>query len=166
MKRQSIGFTIVEVLIIVAIIGILTTITSLVYTGIQRQAREAGIKSDFETTTARIDRYRSEKGEYPRAGGSVGDAELLAAGIEVQRSLYSESANNYLYCASVDGQSYALVARGISDIVYAFGTNRPFTQYSAYPLSNSTQVCESLVGANAYIRYGYMSSGGWRSWAP
>lgn len=43
------GFTIVELLIVIVIIGILATVTAIVYSGIQANARDTSVLSDLDT---------------------------------------------------------------------------------------------------------------------
>lgn len=164
MKRYSAGFTIVEILIIIVVIGILATITVLSFNGVQQQAREAGIKSDFEASAARIERYRSEKGEYPPVPSSS-DANLLAANIEIQKSLFSTEVNNYLYCVSSDGQSFAFAGQSLSRLTYAYGTAREFGRYTSQALANYVEMCNALTGMGSGYRYGYVTNGGWRTWS-
>lgn len=164
MKRLTSGFTIVEILIIIVVIGILASITVLSYNGIQQQAREAGIKADLETASSRLDRYRSEKGEFPPVGSDP-DLALREANIEVQRSLYSTEQDTYLYCVSADGQRFAFVVKGVNNISYTMGMNRKLERiFEMAPGSHAT-VCNGLTGPNSGARLGYVVGTGWRNWS-
>ncbi len=66
-KLFSRGFTIVELLIVIVVIGILAAISMVSYTGVQNRARDARRLSDMKTITTALERYKIDHGEYPRA---------------------------------------------------------------------------------------------------
>lgn len=59
------GFTIVELLIVIVIIGILAAITIVAYNGIQERARTTTIQSDINQVHKLIELYYAKNGEYP-----------------------------------------------------------------------------------------------------
>lgn len=59
------GFTIVELLIVIVVIGILAAITVVAYSGIQERARSAGILSNIRQVQKYIEAYNVENGSYP-----------------------------------------------------------------------------------------------------
>ena len=61
------GFTIIELLIVIVIIGILVAITAVAYNGVTKQAKEATAKSDLKqaSTQLEIDRTKSSNNQYP-----------------------------------------------------------------------------------------------------
>ena len=65
------GFTIVELLIVIVVIGILAAISIVAYNGVQNSARTAQMQSDFRNIKQAIEMYRTENGVYPNcvAGG-------------------------------------------------------------------------------------------------
>lgn len=63
--RRSSGFTIVELLIVVVVIGILATITIVSYTGIQSRAREAQMKSNLANVYTQLSVDKVYNGAYP-----------------------------------------------------------------------------------------------------
>ena len=64
MRRR--GFTLVEVLIVVIILGILGTVVSQVYSAAARNAREAALVTNLIGIRGVIQTYRSKfKGRYP-----------------------------------------------------------------------------------------------------
>ncbi|MDO8335901.1 MAG: prepilin-type N-terminal cleavage/methylation domain-containing protein [Candidatus Saccharibacteria bacterium] len=68
MKNKS-GFTIVELLIVIVIIGILAALVITAYNGIQQRARDAKRLSDIRAVARIVESYYSEKGSYPTTGG-------------------------------------------------------------------------------------------------
>src|SRR5687768_9115738 len=64
MTYKSRGFTIVELLIVIVVIGILAAITIVAYNGIQNRARETSLKSDLVNIAKQIEMYHAD-GDYP-----------------------------------------------------------------------------------------------------
>jgi type II secretion system protein G len=64
-RRCSKGFTLLELLVVLAIIGILTAIGVAAFSAAQLRARDAQRKSDLKTIASALERYRSKNGTYP-----------------------------------------------------------------------------------------------------
>lgn len=72
MKLQTLkdqkGFTIVELLIVIVVIGILAAITIVAYTGVQNNARKADAQSMAKEIANKVEIYAAEnEGAYPAA---------------------------------------------------------------------------------------------------
>lgn len=65
MLRRTPGFTIVELLIVIVVIGILAAITIIAYTGIQGRARDSQRLSDMEAIMKALENYKTNNGTYP-----------------------------------------------------------------------------------------------------
>lgn len=65
-KKQA-GFTLVELMIVMAIIGVLVTVAIPSYLGAVRQAREAVLKEDLHTLRSAIDSYTADKQKAPQS---------------------------------------------------------------------------------------------------
>ena len=63
--RAQRGFTLMELIIVVAIIGILATIAVPALRNAPQRAREAVLKEDLFTMRSCIDQYLGDKGHYP-----------------------------------------------------------------------------------------------------
>lgn len=59
------GFTIVELLVVIVIIGILATITVVSYRGIQQKAIIASLKSDLSNASTKLKLFEISNGIYP-----------------------------------------------------------------------------------------------------
>jgi general secretion pathway protein G len=59
------GFTLLELIVVIAIIGILATIAMPALKDMPRRASEAVLKTDLRTMRDVIDQYYGDKGRYP-----------------------------------------------------------------------------------------------------
>jgi general secretion pathway protein G len=66
-KTQDAGFTLVELMIVMAIIGILATLAIPSYVTAIRHAREAVLKEDLHVMRAAIDSYTMDKQKAPQS---------------------------------------------------------------------------------------------------
>jgi general secretion pathway protein G len=64
--RQS-GFTLIELIVVVAIIGILATIAVPAMRTAPQRAREAALKEDLFTLRSCLDQFHADRGRYPAA---------------------------------------------------------------------------------------------------
>lgn len=67
MKRQDAGFTLVELMIVMAIIGVLAMVAVPSYISAIKHAREAVLKEDLHTLRAAIDSYTMDKQKAPQS---------------------------------------------------------------------------------------------------
>jgi len=67
LNRSAFGFTLVELLVVLAILALLISIaTPRYFNGIDR-AKESALKQDLATLRESIDQYYADKGKYPTA---------------------------------------------------------------------------------------------------
>jgi prepilin-type N-terminal cleavage/methylation domain-containing protein len=123
----SAGFTIIELLIVIVVIGILAAITIVAYNGIQDRASETRSQADIRNVQTIVEKYAAENGNYPSTGGLStvrsddncfagtsqidwipGVAEKLPQSVQNPGKGRSGLGGCYLY--SSDGTSYVLSA--------------------------------------------------------
>lgn len=68
--KKTSGFTIVELLIVVVVIGILAAIVTVAYTGITQRANDSKRSAELRSIAAAIDLYYIDNGGYPRCGAT------------------------------------------------------------------------------------------------
>lgn len=110
MKRsllQSRGFTVVELIVVIVVIGILAGIVTLSYQGIQRNTREATLHGDLRETAQEIEAYRSQNSRYPKYLGAINN--LQGASPSDTTTL------EYAYVGGSAQGSYCLQARSKID---------------------------------------------------
>lgn len=67
LKKREAGFTLIELMIVMAIIGILAVIAIPSYVSAVRQAREAVLKEDLHVLRNAIDSYTADKQKAPQS---------------------------------------------------------------------------------------------------
>lgn len=65
LKRNQQGFTIVELLIVIVVIGILAALVITTFTGIQQKARDTERETDIKAIHGQVEAYYAQNGKYP-----------------------------------------------------------------------------------------------------
>lgn len=65
MKRLKNGFTLIELIVVIAVIGILATISVLTYSSIRAHARDSQRSSNVTILSESLEKYYDQNGEYP-----------------------------------------------------------------------------------------------------
>lgn len=65
LKRRNSGFTIVELLIVIVVIGILAALVITTYSGIQAKARNSKRQTDIQSLQTQLEAFFSQNGYYP-----------------------------------------------------------------------------------------------------
>lgn len=81
LKKRNQGFTIVELLIVIVVIGILALLVITTYSGIQAKARNSKRSSDVATIQTQLEAFFQNSGYYPSLG-NMNDSTWLAANMK------------------------------------------------------------------------------------
>lgn len=65
LTRKQQGFTIVELLIVIVVIGILAALVITTFTGIQQKARNTERTTDIKALHGQVEAYYAQNGKYP-----------------------------------------------------------------------------------------------------
>jgi prepilin-type N-terminal cleavage/methylation domain-containing protein len=65
LKRKESGFTIVELLIVIVVIGILAALVVTTFSGIQKKARDSERQTDINALHGQVEAYYAQNGKYP-----------------------------------------------------------------------------------------------------
>jgi len=125
MRRRGSGFTIIELMVVLACIGLLLSIAAPRYVKHIDQAREVALRQDLRAMRVAIDQFRADQARYPESL-----AELAARGYlrEVPADPMTDSATTWRL-DSAPGQS----AGGVADVHSgATGAARDGSSYASW----------------------------------
>jgi general secretion pathway protein G len=131
-KKQAGGFTLVEILIVVIILGILAAIVIPQFTNASTDARKSNLQSQLQTIRSQVSLYRVQHGDkWPTTGGTApGD---LSSGATWDWSLLTGKTD-------ADGTANASGALG------------PYLQATPVnPLNGNTAMGTALDAANGWL---------------
>lgn len=99
MQKNQKGFTIIELLIVIVIIGILVALALPNLFAAQARGRDSDRKADIKTLQTSLETYYNDNGSYPESLADLDPAP--AADV-----LADKKGNNYTYTS--DGDTYTL----------------------------------------------------------
>jgi len=145
------GFTIVELLVVIVVIGILAAITIVSYTGISQRAKVAALQSDLSNASQQLKIFQATEasGNYPIANTcpTPGTTEIC---------LKASNGNAYTYTPSngTNPKTFALKAVNETITYHISENSSPFTLTSTDWITIGTQ-----VWAKANLNVGTMVPG-------
>ncbi len=112
------GFTLIEILIVVAIIAILAGVVLVGLRGAGPQARDARRVADLRQIQNGLELFFNKTGSYPAAPGGAGgpldwaalETALIAANVNIKSIPKSPRPPEYMYGTDSTGTSYVLQA--------------------------------------------------------
>lgn len=155
------GFTIVELLIVISVIGILAAIVIVSYTGITARANDSAVQSDLDAIAGLLESYKTDSDNSDKFPDTT--AGLTTLGIKASRGSYrTDIAANFIYCVDTARQSFALVAESKSKNIFMI-TEDGFKNYTLGE-SNFTEgaLCPAL--GMTLISSGMSPANTWQSW--
>lgn len=110
------GFTIVELLIVIVVIGVLAAIVIVAYNGVIKKATIATLTSDLSNASSQLKVYKLSNRTYPTAL----DADNCPITPVVDNSLCLKSSSDNTFSYGSDGKTFALneINSRTNDIVY------------------------------------------------
>ena len=111
------GFTIVELLVVIVVIGILAAITIVSYTGISSRANVSALQSDLTNASNQLKMYQIDHSTYPTS---------------------IDASNCPLDSLGVVDNSYCLKPSSGNSLLYSSNNNSNPQTFSLYAINNST----------------------------
>jgi prepilin-type N-terminal cleavage/methylation domain-containing protein len=134
-KTLKTGFTIVELLIVVVVIGVLVSVVIVSYNGVTQAAKDKAVVSDAETVAAEISRYSTKN------AGTLGDAVVW----------YSGGASNPNIPFTPSPGNVVDIVAGLKE--YCIRVYNPGSKYktlaTAYTQGSSEDTCGDMAGSVA-----------------
>lgn len=171
-SRKHSGFTIVELLIVIVVIGILAAITIVAYSGFQNRANDTATQSDLSNFAKKIRLVEVDTGSFPvagaiRSGGASTGNSTIFSGFTFppSKSAYSTNTTNLIYCSGVTGSAphFSVAARSKSGIAFRYRSNVGIESMGNTAL-NEVNSCTGLDDGYSWA-YGYNSSTSlWNGW--
>ena len=112
-RKRSGGFTLVELLVVCAIIGILAAVAVGNYRRSIVKAKEAALQQDLYTMRTLINQYFADKGKYPQDLSSLVEDHYLQA---IPRDPITESAEMWVTIAAEISEEDISTEPGIADV--------------------------------------------------
>lgn len=158
------GFTIVELLIVIVVIGILAAITIVAFNGVQNRGYDTSIKSDLKNIGQKYELYRVDNDSYP-FGSLLNDG--TAFRLDVGRNAYDMTSSYQLInCTSTTtvGSDYAVLATSKSGKkFYVSSLSGGVQEYTGSGTWVTPSSCANVLPGSTGNGAG-MSSGAWRTW--
>lgn len=90
LKNKQSGFTLVELLIVIVVIGILAALVITTFAGVQQRARNAERQTDLNAVAGQLEAYYASSGTYPTAVEIADSAWRSANGFKIDVSAFKD----------------------------------------------------------------------------
>jgi prepilin-type N-terminal cleavage/methylation domain-containing protein len=166
--RYHVGFTIVELLIVIVVIGILAAIVIVAYNGVVGRANDAAVQSDLKSIATKINLFNADNNKFPSV-----PADLTALAFTANKSPYAlapKTQVNMIYCydSTTASANYAVLAQSTSGKKFIVGSNNALSEYLGSWTNSSSANCTGVSAALTNNLNGYLSTdnvtGPWRAW--
>jgi type IV pilus assembly protein PilA len=146
LKKQR-GFTIVELLIVIVVIGILAAIVITSFAGVQAKARDAKRQTDIRALAAQLEKYYADNNGYPQFSqvNSAANATTLLKGLDAGGLTAPGQATG----------TFSLVTTATSAAPTANKDN-----YVYQPLATASTLCATNDACPSFKLYYTLESGG------
>jgi prepilin-type N-terminal cleavage/methylation domain-containing protein len=168
-QKKSNGFTIVELLIVIVVIGILAAITVVAYNGVRDRASNTSVQSDLSSFAKKLALFHADYARYP-----TNTAELATLQFRLNSRAYDNTrVLNFSYCASADRSTYAIGGISNSGKQYFVSSANGVREYASSLTNDGNKAdlalpCDDLLAGTSRVQAGFYISdtttGPWRTW--
>lgn len=173
---RTMGFTIVELLIVIVVIGVLAGIVIVAYSGIQNKANDTVIRADLKSMGSLIETNRVVNDAVPQDEATLSTVGLKAAKKSYGGHLVDGSTGfkyNALYCSTVSTYKpadFAIISSSTSTNVFSYhaGSVTSFPTAS-WVGSGWGTICPAILGvaaSNSNAGIWLYENSIWKSWLP
>lgn len=154
-KRFFRGFTVVELLVVIVVIGIIASITVFSYRGVQTRANDGAVQDDLKKLGDALNIYNGEKGRYPL---TLVELQTIT-NVKFSRSNYDTTTHAAAYCTeSGTGVDMVVMGKSKSGRIFYVKNDDPIQKVP----SGTTLNCNPYFTSLTYF-YIHQTSTGWLS---
>lgn len=171
---NSRGFTIIELLIVIVVIGLLTAILFVGYGAVQNNAQDTAFKTELTKLGDQIKLVTLDNDGVPSGGATsslAGDStKLSGVRLSPDEDAYDLNTENLFYCAGdLDGsEGFALIAKSKRGAIFYYSSSTSIGQLPDDTEMTYSALCPAVGFTAPYTwSYGYNPSPqyGWFLWA-
>jgi general secretion pathway protein G len=156
-NARKLGFTIVELLIVIVVIGILAAITIVAYNGVKLKAVDASVRTDLAASARLLANDLTVNGNYPATTSAANGGKGLPSG---SGTVYVYTVNNastpqsYTLTGSNSGSSntYGITSTSTSPTIVV-GSSLPTISSPASNTAFNTDACGPAPGYYSFWLY-------------
>jgi general secretion pathway protein G len=134
------GFTIIELLVVIVVIGILAAITIVSYTGISSRATTTLLQSDLTSAKKQLSLYNVDNGAFPTSPPTPSGNTYCT---NDARYCYKASSGNTFTAYTSDGTTFSLTATNTNGTAYSINNSTGPAVSSLYIQTITTANCPS-----------------------
>lgn len=128
--KHQLGFTLLELLVVISIIGILIAVGTAAFTTAQKKGRDARRVSDMKAIQSAYEQYFAENNTYATCGtmaSALSGGSMPVDPKNVSPNVYTcnGSTAGYCACAKLEGTAGANSTASSSDVTCSFSTSSP-----------------------------------------
>ncbi|MCX6728638.1 MAG: prepilin-type N-terminal cleavage/methylation domain-containing protein [Candidatus Saccharibacteria bacterium] len=155
---QTGGFTIVELLVVIVVIGILAAITIVSYAGVSQKAVATSLTSDLDNASRQLKLYQVDHGTFPTSPLTVTGSKYCPA--DDNRYCFRASSGNTITYTNVLPSTFSLKATDNSNTTAYSITNSsmPTTAATTCPTGFIPVPGSSTYGTNDFCVMKYVAS--------
>jgi prepilin-type N-terminal cleavage/methylation domain-containing protein len=115
LHRKQSGFTIVELLIVIVVIGILAALVITTFSGVQRRARNTERETDIKSIHGHLETFHADNGYYPGLTDQIDDdtwVQTNLKGLDVDALRAPKETANTMVGTGGDTDNYVYAATG------------------------------------------------------
>lgn len=141
-KLKQKGFTIIELMIVILVIGILATIGFVAYGNVTKSSRDSDRQSDASSIAKKAEEYHAENGEYPH------DVAAITAMSGIDTTVTNSPSGNALQDGGTTISSCTTVPNSKANDHYCYAVTADYSQMSVGYWDESSNTPTYITGVN------------------
>lgn len=166
-KNKRAGFTVVELLVVVVVIGILASLIVVGFNAVRNRAYDTSVQNDLSSIAKKIKMYHATYSVYP-----AGSAQLAEAGIKINKSAFGSHYDNgsgtynILYCRvpAAAPTEFALVAYSRTGNGFQYSKDGALGKYVGAKTGSTAMCAGAGVTITGSERDWFYDNGAWQSY--